>query len=226
MQTGCVTLTLQTGWPRSCLHPLHSGEFPARSRCFSDAPALSAETWRNVRGSNRRVDVQQEFKIILTYQWRKKMNDWRILYFWIARLALSRELAQLLLQAPQLLVPEMLLLLHVQQPLTGILLYLNNIWRQEEEKWHAAIWEHQTSASSSPFKICVTILLVSVCRSNRAWCSALTCRRVSGWLLLMKATRASPVSSRSWNLWPCAIPGGHGSHRGWMLFCAASTAEE
>lgn len=56
-----------------------------------------------------------------------------------------------------------------------------------------------------PFKIWVTNFFVSMCWSKRAQCWPLTRPSFSGWLLLMKATSASPVSSRSWNLWPWAI---------------------
>lgn len=63
----------------------------------------------------------------------------------------------------------------------------------------------KVSVKFLPFKIWVTKFFVSMCWSNRAWYSSLTCLSFSGWLLLMKATKASPVSSKSWNLWPWAI---------------------
>lgn len=56
-----------------------------------------------------------------------------------------------------------------------------------------------------PFKICLTIFFVSTCWLKSAWCSSFTRFSFSSWLLLMKATSTSPVSSRSWNLWPWAI---------------------
>lgn len=74
--------------------------------------------------------------------------------------------------------------------------------------WKCTRWcKRNKRAVCLPFKICVTIFAVSVCWSKRAWCSSFSPFSLSGWLLLMNPTKASPVSSKSWNLWPWAIVG-------------------
>lgn len=72
--TQYLRLTLQKGWPRSCLHPTRSEESQARVQRFSDSPTLSAETCTRIKDDNTEKGANKA-RQDSSWHWHRRIKD-------------------------------------------------------------------------------------------------------------------------------------------------------